>query len=289
MAKCENCFLDLSFYPPLSGGACSNCGKISTIYEHAKLNTDIPPLKKEEQLNQYTSQKLQSGFFPFPLIKSIKQLLMRPTQFFSEYIDYFKNNIGVSAALAFAVVCQWISDLFSFIWKTVFGTFIENHLQEYIQILSKLNGQNSVSSLQHFESTSNRSFDFLFGAGTIVLSPFFTLIKIFIFSIMIHIGVKIFIKNNKDFPHSFNTTLKILCFGTAASLLKVIPFIGFLAAMILTFVIEYTGLKEVYKTTSGRSTLTLLFPAILFFVFVLIMVAFAALIGFSFFSLLNQQ
>lgn len=291
MAKCEKCFLDLAFYQPVAGGLCPNCGQLSSkVHSSAHtFNSDIPPLKKEQTIDDAVELTVSGGLFPFPFIETIKSLLFNPRKVFKQYRKYFFSSTGISSALAFAVVCNWISSLFSFIWKSMFGVFFENHMMDFMRVFSKMSNQDLAMMFNHtLENTRARSFDFLFGAGTIVLSPFFTLVKIVFFAAIIHIGVKIFLKNNKEAPLSYGTTLKILCFGSAASLLNVIPIVGILAAMVMTFVIEFSGIHETYQSTNMRTTFALLFPLILFFVFIFVMFAIAAVIGFSFVSLLGQ-
>lgn len=290
MAKCEKCFLDLAFYQPVAGGLCPNCGLIS-VKHHSSVHTfsaEIPPLKKEQIVDDTEELNVSSGLFPFPFFATIKNLLFNPRKVFKQYKKYFLSPSGISSALAFAIVCSWVASLFSFLWKSIFGLFFENHMIELMRIFSKVsNHDQSTMFTQTLENTKARSFDFLFGAGAIVLSPFFTLLKLVFFAAIIHIGIKLFLKNDKEAPHSYGTTLKILCFGSAASLLNVIPFIGIIAAMVMTFVVEFLGILETYQTTNMRTTFALLFPLILFFVFIFVMIAIAAVIGFSFVSLLS--
>ncbi len=288
MAKCEKCFLDLVFYPPLLSGACSNCGEVSLM---ASIGAEIPPLKKETY-TESNSVSAVTGFFPFPFFETVKTLFFNPRKFFNQYLKYILSPGGLSAALAFAIVCQWIASLFTFLWNSVFKLFIERYMHDFIRISGKISeedtGGGSLFVIQNMQSLKSRSFEMLFGAGAIVLSPFLTIIKLSVIATIIHLGVKLFFKNIPDRPQSFQTTMKILCFGTAASLLNVIPFIGMIAALVLGFVIEVAGFKEVYQTTGFRASVAVLFPGLLIMFFFVLMIAFAALIGFSFFSLLMK-
>jgi hypothetical protein len=245
--NCKTCHLDLEAYPGVT--LCPNCG------------TEI--VNKEENL-VYSDDAVGVFNSIQSFVKKLNQLILSPTDFFQQNRRSLISKSGVSTAISFALIVGWISSLVSFIWTSLLGTFFEGKFRSLLHISSEVVepslkiGQGMVDELR------GKIYDYLFGAGSILLSPFLILIKLAVTAFIIHIAVRLFVEKKDDVDPKYSSTLKILCYSTAPSILNIIPGIGFVLSLFLSFIVSMVGLKETYKTTSIRAFFVLIFPNLIF-------------------------
>ena len=278
MLRCEQCLLDLTIHKPIESGVCPNCGAKVTIassvisspqikdenfYEISKVQMG-PPVIDSDNLQQNSNldndNQSEKKFFEFGFFKAIKNISFNSRMFFNRNASSLISNSGLSSALAFAVLVNWISSSINFL----FGSFFSVNLEKFTSnFTSTFSDSESFDSLQSLHSEINQ---FLFGAGKIVLSPFFTLAQIFLSALFIHLAVKLFFNKIKDRTHSYQTTVKIISYSMAPMVLSILPGIGTLIGWILSFSAAVVGLSEVYQNSRMRSGIAVMFPQILLIV-----------------------
>ena len=69
---------------------------------------------------------------------------------------------------------------------------------------------------------------------------------------------------------TYESALRLICFGMAPSILAGLPIFGGFVAALLVLIVTVIGAREVYEVGTGRAIVIALFPKLLFFgVFVL--------------------
>lgn len=259
MAQCANCLLDLNQYPVLDGGFCPNCGRKQLgAATQAQASTEEAPAPHVAPLGPGASAVLFERFW-----KTTRDIILRPAQYFSQQAPVLVSDEGLSTALAFAVIIQWLASFFNFLWRSSVGALMQNRVDDLFRIATDVM-ETSPGTIHSLDEVRARMVDFLFGAGAIVLTPFTTLIKLAVIALFVHAAVRFFTKETEGRPHSYKTTLKILAYSSAPWILCLIPGLGVLLAWILGFTAAVVGIREVYRTTTGRATLAVLFPELLF-------------------------
>ena len=83
------------------------------------------------------------------------------------------------------------------------------------------------------------------------LSPFANLILLGLASVSVHLFVRLL----TDSSHQLLATTRVICYAAGPALFTIIPWAG---EILLTI-----GIREVHGTTTGRATLTVLFPLLI--------------------------
>jgi hypothetical protein len=211
---------------------------------------------------------------------TLRDIILRPSKFYSEQAAGLVSDGGLSSALAFAVIVQWLASFFNFLWSSTAGVVMQSRVNDLFYIAGDVMHADPriAESLDHLRQ---RAVDFLFGAGAIILTPFTAILKLSIVALFVHAAVRFFMKEHTDRPHRYSTTLKILAYANGPWILCVIPGLGVLAAWILAFFASVAGLREVYRTTNGRALLAILFPELLFMAVVATMIAVFLFLAFN--------
>ncbi|MBK5097022.1 MAG: YIP1 family protein [Gemmatimonadetes bacterium] len=91
------------------------------------------------------------------------------------------------------------------------------------------------------------------------LSPFANLILLGLASVSVHVFVRLL----TDSSHQFLATTRVICYASGPALLTIVPWAGEIAGWIGSAILLTIGIREVHGTTTGRATLTVLFPVLL--------------------------
>jgi hypothetical protein len=93
----------------------------------------------------------------------------------------------------------------------------------------------------------------------IILSPIFTLIKMFLVAGVLHVVLLMFQAGGRG----FGATLTVVAYSQGVFLVAAVPQCGGLIAMIWQLVILIVGLAAVHRTTTGKSAAAVLLPGVL--------------------------
>ena len=91
------------------------------------------------------------------------------------------------------------------------------------------------------------------------LSPFANLILLGLASVSVHLFVRLL----TDSSHQLLATTRVICYAAGPALFTIIPWAGEIAGWIGSAILLTIGIREVHGTTTGRATLTVLFPLLI--------------------------
>lgn len=112
------------------------------------------------------------------------------------------------------------------------------------------------------------------------LSPFSGLLALLVNTGMIHLGVRVFVRNAEP----IHMTGRVLCYAAATSVLSIIPWIGWLVGAAWSLALMVIGVRCVHGTSLGRAGAAVLVPplviaVVLTMLFVMLGVFLALAIG----------
>ncbi len=217
------------------------------------------------------------------------QILTRPSSFF----DRMPTRGNVSWPLAFALVTHWVGVSFEFIWNAVFvrsGTY--RFFQSILQFSQNYRNSSDIDYAgrsAEFVQMKDRMTEWLLGAGPIVIDPFLTLVSVLFTSFLVYLGARILVSPGKE-GHpaeiTYESALRIICFGMTPAILASIPLIGGMLASFGVIIVTITGAKRVYRISTNRAILVALFPKVLLFGIIVMGLLFFAVSLFKLFSFL---
>ncbi len=91
------------------------------------------------------------------------------------------------------------------------------------------------------------------------LSPFANLILLGLAAISVHLFVRLL----TDSSRTLLATTRVICYASGPALLTIVPWAGEVVGWIGSAILLAIGIREVHGTTTGRATLTVLFPFLL--------------------------
>ena len=91
------------------------------------------------------------------------------------------------------------------------------------------------------------------------LSPFANLILLGLAAVSVHLFVRLLTNSS----HPLLATTRVICFASGPALFTIVPWVGEISGWIGSAILLAIGIREVHGTTTGRATLTVLFPVLL--------------------------
>ena len=91
------------------------------------------------------------------------------------------------------------------------------------------------------------------------LSPFANLILLGLAAVSVHLFVRLLTNSS----HPLLATTRVICYASGPALLTIVPWAGEIVGWIGSAILLTIGIREVHGTTTGRATLTVLFPVLL--------------------------
>ena len=171
----------------------------------------------------------------------------------------------------FTLSINWLASAISFVWKTPVFQLIRNGLREGKGIISDLAGDLSQidSPGRHAPGISTESMvrakeffmSWLWGASSVVLNPFFTLVATLAASLVIYAAARVLI--DSDRPIRFRSILRIVCFAGTPILWSIIPIVGALVAPIAVVATTSIALVEVYKIGYKKAVFIAMLPKLM--------------------------
>ena len=77
------------------------------------------------------------------------------------------------------------------------------------------------------------------------------------------VSVHLFVRLLTDSSHQLLATTRVICYAAGPALFTIIPWAGEIAGWIGSAILLTIGIREVHGTTTGRATLTVLFPLLI--------------------------
>jgi hypothetical protein len=118
---------------------------------------------------------------------------------------------------------------------------------------------------------ADRMKHWLWGAGSVIVDPFITLLQIFFISLLVFVGARIFVGSARrgsdpgeaPRPVTFESAVRIVSYGMTPAILTALPLFGGVVAYLYKIVVTVIGAREVYRIGNTRATLVALFPHVL--------------------------
>ncbi len=250
-----------------SSTLCPNCG--------AHLSSDLIPSS--------SAGNLIGNYF-----RSLIQIITQPKAFFRK----MPLTGGWSGPLAFALVTHWLGSATQFLWNGLLGASYQESITETLRKIGRLGGEDidSLGRNAQWMEVQRGLTQWIWGAGSVITDPFFTLATTLLTSLLIYLGARLFISPKSDARAQtveFEPVLRVVCYGLSPSIFRLIPFAGGFAASVLSLVITAIGLMEIYRTDALRAGASVLFPKLLvvgaiFAIFASIVFVIMSFMGFVF-------
>jgi hypothetical protein len=242
MTECSRCGFKFSDSKTSKTEECPNCGN------PVRSKGSIDPL-----------QPVRKYF------KSLVQIITHPVQHFRK----MRVTGGIAEPLTFALITHWIGVTSHSIWKSILGGNFTDYMQKlmsWIDKTSEIDHAGRGREVLRLVEYRERFFQWAWGTGSIVADPFITLFTIIFTAALVFLGARILVSpGKKGAPDqiTYESALRVVCFGFAPSILLALPWVGTPLATIGTAVFTIIGAKEVYRIGWGRAIIVALFPKVL--------------------------
>lgn len=221
--------------------------------------------------------------------EKLRMILVEPHKYFRQLA--YAGGHPLSDALLFTIITHWIGSALQNLWQTSLGHFLSRYSDQISNAFLGLNSEGTISYekrnsiLDILQQAKGTLFSWIWGTGSLILDPFFTLIKLSFTGLIIFIAAKLIIGEVREpatalemeagiqppsKPITYESILILLCYATAPIILSGIPLVGGLAASLYAFILTVIAIKEYYKTSNGKSVVVALFPQLLLWTFVFI-------------------
>lgn len=191
------------------------------------------------------------------------EITTRPTQYFRR----MPVTGGLSGPLAFALVTHWLSAAFEYLWHLLVSGMVGSQMDPVWKWVSDGYDVDSPGRGAMLMEMKDRLIHWTYGAGSVIVDPFLTLLSILFTAFFVFIGAKLLVtplKNGAPRVITFESALRIVSYGLTPSILAFIPILGTFVAWLLVPIVTIIAAKEVYRIGSGRATVVALFPKLLF-------------------------
>jgi hypothetical protein len=197
------------------------------------------------------------------------------------------KHAGVGGPLFFALVTHWLGSSLSFLWRSLMGGTVSQFFRNIFDIAKDVAEVDYPGRGEQFIQARDRILDWFFGAGPVIIDPFITLFSILFTSVLVYVGARLLVSPGPDEPReeiSYESAVRIICYGMTPSILKGIPLFGGAIASICTLIVTVIGAREVYRTSTIRAILIALFPKLLFLGIILVGLVFLVLVFLKLFA-----
>lgn len=236
-----------------------------------------------EDLNEIDQPEIAPPIIPEPTpwdlvhryLQDLWMIMTHPTAFFRA----MPTEGGFSGPLTFALVTHWLGSAAAILWSALLGRWLAVYVNTFSRIagdIATMNPSSSPSQWAQILSWKDRLWQWFWGTGSVITDPFFTLVSILFTSFFVFIGAKIFVSwipsptsQEKSPEVTFESALRLICYGMSPMILTAIPLFGWGLATFLSAIVTIIGAKEVYRVGIFRAIIIALFPKILFLTFIL--------------------
>lgn len=212
-----------------------------------------PPPGGPEPARLPWERRAELGFLN-AFVETIKLLVTNPVEAFRQA----KEKGDFAEPLIFAILVSWIGIAVSTLWSGLFGqawiSFLPPELKE------KMAGAFATNA-----------------AGLLIqvgLAPIFVLIGLFVGTAIYHLFFMI-VGATKDSTSGFEGTFRVVSYASVSQLANVIPFVGWLVAMLWNLVLVVIGTVRMHRTSYGRAIAGVLIPLLLCCVCIVLAIALA--------------
>ncbi len=205
----------------------------------------------------------------------LRSILTHPVAFFRRV----PLTGGLSGPLAFALVTHWIGSAFEYLWHSAFGGLFAHRFDQALRSLEALPEVESLGRGAVYQQFRQVFMEWVWGTGSVLLDPFWTVLGIFWSALFIFIGARLLITpghNGAAREITFSSAVRIVAYSLTPAIFKAVPGVGSLAAVLGTWILSVIGAREIYRTSTTRAIFVGLFPQTLLLGLVLMILAVGA-------------
>jgi hypothetical protein len=202
-----------------------------------------PPLPPEGAVTEAPAWERREslGFFP-ALIETTKQVLTAPAAFFRA----MPVDAGLGAPIAYALIVGYFGLAVQALYQAVLNVGMGSALRSF-------EGRHSLGQLAPLlQGGAGLAFQLVFG-------PILLVIGIFVGAGIYHLVLMLLGQARRG----FEATLRVVCYGHAASVVLLLPFCGGFVAAVCWIVIGIVGLAEAHRIGRGSAAVAILAPIVL--------------------------
>lgn len=206
---------------------------------------------------------LHVGFAPIRrYFTDLSQIISHPTQFFRR----MPITGGLSGPLAFALVTHWLGSAVAYLWHALMSGSITERVGRLLQLAGNVTEVDHPGRGARLMALQDQITHWMWGAGSVIVDPFLTLVSIVFTTFLVWVGARILVtpgKNGAPTEITYESALRIVCFGMSPAILAVIPLVGGFVAALGAMIVTVIGAREVYRIEVGRAIVVALFPKVL--------------------------
>lgn len=254
--------------PALTPAHCPNCGEPTAAHPAVRAARPCGPIGR--------------------YFHNVWRVLTRPSAFFRD----LPVTGGVSGPLAFALITHWIGSAASFLWHLSIGGLLGGYFERFVRMAGDVAEVDNPGRNAQLLQFTERVKDWFFGAGSVIADPFTTLAQILFTSFLVFAGARILVApgggpGRESAPReiTFESALRVVCYGMTPAILAVLPLFGGFIGYMYVAVVSIIGAREVYRIDNLRATLVALFPQVLLFSFVILILFAMTLAAIKFFTM----
>jgi hypothetical protein len=201
--------------------------------------------------------------------RDVWTVLTRPAEFFGA----LPLRGGASGPLAFALVTHWLGEAASFLWRalasgyfaSIAGDLFERAARMAGDVASDVDSPGRHATSQQFIEMGERFKQWFFGAGPVIVDPFFTLARICFMSFFVFIGARLLVPAARQAERevTYESALRVVCYGMAPAILAALPVFGTPVSYLYGVAVTIIGASEAYRISRARALVVSLFPQIL--------------------------
>ena len=201
--------------------------------------------------------------------RQVWRILSDPIAFFRE----MPLSGGAGGPLAFALVNHWLGAALGFLWTRLLAGLTAPMMERALKIFQDVSDVDHPGRGAQIIEMQKRMMSWVWGAGSVVVDPFLTLIGIAFTSLLVFVGARLLIPSHAPLQGdgqprpeiTYESALRVVCYGLTPAILGGLPLFGGAIAMIFTVITTVLAAREAYRIGTGRAIFVGLFPKILFF------------------------
>lgn len=250
----------------------NECPRCGAVHESASLECQSCGLRYSHPLTEFRQNHPIRAYFG-----DVWVIIATPSQFFKGLP--LKSNLG--HPLTFALVTHWIGTSVGFIWQQLWASKekTDSHMsfswsQYQYNVPFQVGKHNPFAEFQ--KEYGDKFVHWFWGTGHVIADPFYTLAAILLSSFFVYLGARILVtpgKNDAPSEITYTSVVRVLSYATAPAILMALiplPKLGWFVAHVGVLWISVIGVRETYRTNTGKALLIALFPKLLFIGMILV-------------------
>ncbi|MFM8363578.1 MAG: GYF domain-containing protein [Verrucomicrobiota bacterium] len=217
--------------------------------------TELPEASSEDQKSAVLEIPVESvvepawqrvrGFSIGAAIQSVKQVFENPASTFSN----LSPTAGIGRSLAFFLLLSWVCGSVAVGYECLAAWINPDSL---LQSLAQFPEPIRQELQSWFDTQGHKKAILFVFASSVAFQPFFLLLRIFVFSLLVHLFLVVIGARSKN----FGVTFQALAYSSgAAAALQIFPLVGTLLGVIGSFILGFLAVKNAHAASGWKVAL----------------------------------